>query len=139
MIESGAWRHWWGGAGGGRGGFTDQCFVVNLLPDELVLAEGVAGFSCDGVDGSLLHLLLHGTVKHEQRLPGALLGREETERRRQQSDPRTEGMFQLRKACFIKTFLFRYSDDSKERPSAEPRKKSRQHDAQSEPGCRFFF
>lgn len=72
MIESRAWRHWWEGAGG----LTDQRFVVNLLPDELVLAEGVAGFSCDGVDGSLLHLLLHGTVKHEQRLPGALLGRE---------------------------------------------------------------
>lgn len=60
--------------------FTDQCFVVNLLPDELVLAEGVAGFSCDGVYGSLLHLLLHGTVKHEQRLPSTLLVREETER-----------------------------------------------------------
>lgn len=89
MIESRAWRHWWWGWGWGGG--TDQCFVVNLLPDELVLAEGVAGFSCDGVNGSLLHLLLHGTVKHEQRLPGALLGREETERRRQQSDPRTEG------------------------------------------------
>lgn len=61
--------------------FTDQCFVVNLLPDELVLAEGVAGFSCDGVYGSLLHLLLDGTVKHEQRLPGTLLVREKTERR----------------------------------------------------------
>lgn len=71
--------------------FTDQCFVVNLLPDELVLAEGVARLSCDGVDGSLLHLLLHGTVKHEERLAGALLvgGGE----RCQRSDPRTEGCF----------------------------------------------
>lgn len=62
--------------------FTDQRFVVNLLPDELILAEGVAGLSCDGVDGSLLHLLLHGTVKHEERLAGALLlGAGEGERR----------------------------------------------------------
>ncbi len=56
--------------------FTDQCFVVNLLPDELVFAEGVAGFSCDGIYGSLLHLLLYGTVKHEQRLPGTFLVKE---------------------------------------------------------------
>lgn len=59
--------------------FTDQCFVVNLLPDEFVLAEGVAGFSCDGINGSLLHLLLDGTVQHEQRLAGALLVREEAQ------------------------------------------------------------
>lgn len=59
--------------------FTDQCFVVNLLSDELVLTKGVAGFSCDGVDGSLLHLLLDGTVKHEKRLPGTLLARDEAE------------------------------------------------------------
>lgn len=59
--------------------FTDQCFVVNLLPDEFVLAEGVAGFSCDGVNGSLLHLLLDGTVQHEQRLAGTLLVRGEAQ------------------------------------------------------------
>lgn len=57
--------------------FADQCFVVNLLPDELVLAERVASFSCDGVNGSLLHLLLDGTVQHEQRLSSTLLVREE--------------------------------------------------------------
>lgn len=76
---------------------TDQCFVVNLLPDELVLAEGVASLSCDGVDGSLLHLLLHGTVKHEERLAGALLvgagGGGGGEERCQRSDPRTEECF----------------------------------------------
>lgn len=61
--------------------FTDQGFVVNLLPDELVLTQGVTSFSRDGVDGSLLHLLLDGTVKHEQRLPGTLLvGEAETRR-----------------------------------------------------------
>lgn len=58
---------------------ADQCFVVNLLPDELVLTEGVAGFSCDGVYGSLLHLLLDGTVKHEQGLASTLLKREVTD------------------------------------------------------------
>lgn len=56
---------------------TDQSFVVNLLSDELVLAEGVAGFSRDGVYGPLLHLLLDGTVKHEQRLPGTFLVRKQ--------------------------------------------------------------
>lgn len=54
---------------------TDQCFVVDLLPDELVLTERVAGLSCNGINGSLLHLLLDGTVEHEQRLPGTLLQR----------------------------------------------------------------
>lgn len=54
---------------------TDQRFVVDLLPDELVLAQRVAGFSCDGVNGSLLHLLLDGTVQHEQRLSSTLLVR----------------------------------------------------------------
>lgn len=53
--------------------WTYQGLVVNLLPDELVLAEGVAGFSCDRVDRPLLHLLLYGTVEHEERLAGALL------------------------------------------------------------------
>lgn len=38
-----------------------QGFVVDLLADELVLTQGVAGLSCDGIDGPLLHLLLDGT------------------------------------------------------------------------------
>lgn len=52
---------------------TDQCFVVNLLSDELVLTKRIAGLSCDGVNGALLHLLLDGTVQHEQRFSRTLL------------------------------------------------------------------
>lgn len=52
---------------------TDQSLVVNLLPDEFVFAEGVAGLSSDGVYWSLFHLLLHGTVQHEERLTSTLL------------------------------------------------------------------
>lgn len=52
---------------------TDQSLVVNLLPDKFVLAEGVAGLSGDRVYRSLFHLLLHGTVQHEEGLAGALL------------------------------------------------------------------
>lgn len=52
---------------------TYQGFVLNLLADELVFTQGVAGLSSDGVDGPLLHLLLDGAVQHEQRLPSTLL------------------------------------------------------------------
>lgn len=52
---------------------TYQGFVLDLLADELVLAQGIAGLSGDGVDGPLLHLLLDGAVQHEQRLPGTIL------------------------------------------------------------------
>lgn len=52
---------------------TDQSLVVDLLPDEFVLAEGVAGLSSDRVYWSLFHLLLHGTVQHEERLTSTLL------------------------------------------------------------------
>lgn len=52
---------------------TYQSFVLDLLPDELVFTQGVAGLSSDGVDGALFHLLLDGAVQHEQRLPGTLL------------------------------------------------------------------
>lgn len=52
---------------------TYQSLVVNLLPDEFVLAEGVAGLSGDRVYRPLLHLLLYGTVEHEERLAGTLL------------------------------------------------------------------
>ena len=50
-----------------------QGFVFDLLPDELVLTQGVAGLSCDGVDGALLHLLLDGTEQGEEGLPSTLL------------------------------------------------------------------
>lgn len=53
--------------------YTDQCLVVNLLPDEFVLAQRVAGLSCDRVYRTLLHLLLHGTVQHKERLTSTLL------------------------------------------------------------------
>lgn len=53
-----------------------QGFVVDLLADEFVLAQRVAGLSRDGVDGPLLHLLLDGTEQGEEGLPGALLDME---------------------------------------------------------------
>lgn len=52
---------------------TYQGFVLNLLADELVFTQGIAGLPGDGVDGPLLHLLLDGAVQHKQRLPGTLL------------------------------------------------------------------
>lgn len=52
---------------------TYQGFVLDLLSDELVLAQGIASLSSDGVDGPLLHLLLDGAVQHEQRLPSTIL------------------------------------------------------------------
>lgn len=55
---------------------THQSLVLNLLPDQLVLAEGVTGFSCDGIDGTFLHLLLDGTVEHEERLSSTFLHNE---------------------------------------------------------------
>lgn len=52
---------------------TYQGFVLDLLSDELVLTQGIAGLTSDGVDGPLLHLLLDGAVQHEQRLPSTIL------------------------------------------------------------------
>lgn len=54
-------------------GITHQSLVLDLLPDQLVLTEGVAGLARDGVDRALLHLLLDGTVEHEERFPSTLL------------------------------------------------------------------
>lgn len=66
---------------------TYQSLVVNLLPDEFVLAQGVAGFSGDRVYRPLLHLLFYGTVQHEKRLAGALLGEQHAgSGQRKQSD-----------------------------------------------------
>lgn len=50
------------------GAHTDQLLVVDLLSDELVLAERVACLTGDGVDRSFLHLLLYSAVQHEERL-----------------------------------------------------------------------
>ncbi len=52
---------------------TDQCFVVDLLSDEFVLAERVSGLSGDGVYRPFLHLLLYSTIQHEERLTCTLL------------------------------------------------------------------
>lgn len=52
---------------------TYQGFILDLLADELVLAQGVAGLSGDGVNGPLFHLLLDGAVQHEQGLAGTIL------------------------------------------------------------------
>lgn len=50
-----------------------QCLVVNLLPDELVLAERIACLSCDGVDRAFLHLLFDGAEEREERFAGTFL------------------------------------------------------------------
>lgn len=50
-----------------------QLFVVNLLSDEFVFTQRIAGLSGDGIDWPLLHLLLYGTVEHEKGLTCALL------------------------------------------------------------------
>ena len=64
---------------------THQGLVFNLLADEFVFTEGVARLPGDAVYRSLLHLLLDGTVQHEQRFTRTLLERErrgrETERK----------------------------------------------------------
>lgn len=52
---------------------THQCFVLNLLPDQLILAQGITRLPCDGIDRALLHLLLDGAVQHEERLASAFL------------------------------------------------------------------
>lgn len=65
---------------------TNQHFVVNLLPDELVFAEGVASLSRDGIDGSLLHLLFDGTVEHEEWFPSTLLQHRGWRRRRERGE-----------------------------------------------------
>lgn len=58
----------------GRGAqSTHQGLVVDLLSDELVLAQRVPGLPCDGVNGPLLHLLLDGTEKGEERFSSTLL------------------------------------------------------------------
>lgn len=50
-----------------------QRLVVNLLSDELVLAQRIARLSCDGVNGAFLHLLLDGTEEGEEWLARTLL------------------------------------------------------------------
>lgn len=61
---------------------TYQGFVFYLLADEFVFTEGVARLSSDGVDGSLFHLLLDGTVQHEQWFSGTVLWHDQRERQR---------------------------------------------------------
>ena len=63
---------------GGAGRLAYQGFVVDLLANELVLAERVAGLARDGVNGPLLHLLLDGAEQGEEGLPGALLDTEKS-------------------------------------------------------------
>ena len=65
LFAPGAWGRW----------TPYQRLVVNLLSDELVLTEGVACLSCDGVNGAFLHLLLDGTEEGEERFPCTLLQR----------------------------------------------------------------
>lgn len=67
-----------------------QLFVVDLLSDEFVFTQRIASFSCDGVDRSFLHLLLYGTVQHEERLAGTLLTDRERETRASHQNPHPE-------------------------------------------------
>lgn len=55
---------------------THQSLVLNLLPDQLVLAKGVTSFSCNGINWAFLHLLLDGTVEHEEWFPSTFLHNE---------------------------------------------------------------
>lgn len=63
------------GPRGKAAGLAYQGFVVNLLADELVLTQGVAGLTRDGIDGPFLHLLFDGAEQREEGLPGTLLVR----------------------------------------------------------------
>lgn len=82
-----------------------QLFVVDLLSDEFVFTERITSFSGDGVNRSLLHLLLYGTIQHEERLARTLL-----KDRKRGGNEGKEGRFFLkggkkrrRKARFITT------------------------------------
>lgn len=55
---------------------THQSLVLNLLSNQLILTEGVTGFSCDGINRTFLHLLLDGTVEHEEWLSSTFLPNE---------------------------------------------------------------
>lgn len=46
---------------------------LNVLPQQPLLVECVAGFACDGVDGAFVDLLLDGTQQQEERLTYCLL------------------------------------------------------------------
>ena len=63
---------------GGAGRLAYQGLVVDLLADELVLTQRVAGLTRDGIDGPLLHLLLDSAEQREEGLPSALLHMEES-------------------------------------------------------------
>ena len=52
---------------------THEHAVLDLLADELVLAQRVASVAADGVHWALVNLVLDGREQHEQWLAGALL------------------------------------------------------------------
>lgn len=95
---------------------THQRLVLNLLPDEFVFTEGIACLSCDGVYGSLFHLLFDGTEQHEERLASTLLldgnpeirwigGRKKKSRTRERNDGKGKDRNSWSTLCLIKPIL----------------------------------
>lgn len=80
-----------------------QRLVVNLLSDELVLAQRIARLSCDGVNGAFLHLLLDGTEEGEEWLARTLLewdsGRERGRERGKEGEMLRQGQRKLWSQC----------------------------------------
>lgn len=58
---------------------SDLWFGLNVLPEQPLLVEGVAGLPCDGVYGALVDLLLDSTQQQKERLAHRLL-KDKTER-----------------------------------------------------------
>lgn len=52
---------------------SDLWLGLNVLAEQPLLIEGVAGLPCDGIYGSLVDLLLDCTQQQEERLPHCLL------------------------------------------------------------------
>lgn len=52
---------------------SDLWLGLDVLPQQPLLVEGVAGLPCDGVYGALVDLLLDCTKQQEKRLPHRFL------------------------------------------------------------------
>lgn len=53
---------------------------LDVLPQQPLLIQGVAGFAGDGVDGTLIYLLFDGTEQQKERLAHRLLERNRSSR-----------------------------------------------------------
>ena len=52
---------------------ADLWFSLDVLSQEPLLVEGVAGLACDGINGTLVDLLPDGTQQQEEGLSDSLL------------------------------------------------------------------